>query len=151
MMVAGAAVLVAAIAFVRPARFFGTNTGSQSPAAVPAESNVRRAILSWTSDGSGNAGGTVAVNGTILRVTFVPDAVAAPTAGYDVTLTDEGGIDVLDGSGADLGATTPKTVTPVLDASDGLTKLPICVADTLTLAVANAGNAKAGRVIIYHR
>ena len=127
----------------------GTVTETSSPGAAyrkPTD-QINRVVVSWTSHTDGTADGTVnGINGTILRVVTNPGA-AAPTDGYDVTLTDEDGIDVLAGLGADRDTANSENIVP-LDVTSGL---PFVVAGALTLSVTNAGSQKNGTVSIYFR
>lgn len=102
-----------------------------------------------SADATGNSG---PVNGTILRVTTNPGGTA-PTDNYDVTLTDEDGVDVLAGRGADRDTANSETFTPGVAFSDGTTTsvVPVVVAGNLTLNVTNAGSGKQGSVILYVR
>lgn len=82
-------------------------------------------------------------SGVVFKVVTVPDGGGtAPTALYDITITDEDGVDVLCGLGADRSA----TATEYKSSSDGL---GACVDSKLTLNVSNAGNAKGGKVFLY--
>ena len=124
----------------------GTNVITQSPRTV------RKLILDWLSDASGDVNGTkVEVSGEILRVTFKPDGGGTqPTALYDVTLDDDDGVDVLNGKGANLSNTATTTIAPMI--GDGTTTDKIVAVDgRLELKVTNAGNAKGGIVSIYYR
>lgn len=109
----------------------------------------------WLSDASGNATlpSGLAVSGQIERVVFIPSSSAAPTALYDVTLTDEHGIDVLAGQGANLSATVKSSVKPGIPLKDGTTTstVPTVVDGILTLNVSNAGDSKGGTVLVYVR
>lgn len=109
----------------------------------------------WLSDGSGNAvlASGIPVSGEIKRVVFVPSLTLPPTALYDVTLTDENGIDVLGAQGANLPASGNTNVCPGVPMKDGTTTTtrPFVVDDVLTLNVSNAGSAKSGKVIVYVR
>lgn len=117
--------------------------------------DIVKHTFDWVSDGSGNAtlASSVVVSGQMVRVVFVPSASAAPTANYDVTLTDADGIDVLAGQGANLSATLSANVCPGTPLKDGTTTsvLPLVVDSVLTLNVSNAGDSKAGRVAVYVR
>jgi hypothetical protein len=106
---------------------------------------VQRTQINWTSDSGGSASGSVTIEGVILRVVFDPSG--SPTDAYDVTLSDANQIDVLAGLGANRSGTDPQSVVPV-DTTSGL---PFAVAGNLALSVANAGNAKTGKVVIYSR
>jgi hypothetical protein len=114
------------------------------------ENWVNRTTLTWTSDGSGDSSQTVSINGTILRYTTNPGS-AAPTDNYDTTLTDADGYDVLGGDGVDRDTANTESFVPVILGGDGTTVFPVVVAGTLTLTIANAGSAKNGTVVIYHR
>ncbi len=116
--------------------------------------DIVKHTFDWVSDGSGNAtlASTVPVSGVIHRVVFDPGS-PAPTASYDVTLTDENGVDVLAGQGADLSATASSAVCPGVPLKDGTTVnvAPTTVDGILTLNVTNAGSGGAGKVIVYVR
>ena len=117
--------------------------------------DIVKHTFEWVSDGSGNAAlpSALPVSGQIVRVVSVPSASAAPTANYDVTLTDADGVDVLAGQGANLSATLSANVCPGTPLKDGTTTsvLPLVVDSILTLNVSNAGDSKAGKVVIYVR
>ena len=118
-------------------------------------SDVVKQTFEWVSDGSGNASvvGGLLASGEIQRVVFVPSTTEAPTANYDITLTDANGVDVLAGQGANLAASGNTHVCPGLPLKDGTTTsvVPIVVDSILTLNVSNAGASKAGSVIVYLR
>lgn len=118
-------------------------------------SDVVKHRFDWVSDAGGAAtlaSGTP-VSGTIERIVIVPSASAAPTNLYDITLTDEDGIDVLAGQGANLSSSAASHVCPGVPLKDGTTTsaVPIVVDGTLTLNVTNAGDTKAGSVAVYVR
>lgn len=117
--------------------------------------DIVKHTFEWVSDGSGNAAipSTLPVSGRIQRVVFVPSATAAPTANYDVTLLDSDGVDVLSGQGANLSETTASSICPGIALKDGTTTsvVPGVVDSVLTLNVSNAGDSKAGKVIVYVR
>lgn len=118
-------------------------------------SDIVKHTFDWLSDGAGAATlpSGLPVTGQIQRVVFVPSASAVPTTLYDVTMTDENGIDVLAGQGANLSETTASSVCPGTALKDGTTVgvVPTVVDGILTLNVTNAGAAKAGKVILYVR
>jgi hypothetical protein len=123
----------------------GTSAGGARPA-------VNKYVLSWTSDSSGNATYTTPIiRGKLLGVEFVPSGSVAPTDQYDVTLNDEGGVDVLKSQGANLSNSAASYIVPLAYATDGttVTAVPRMLADALSLSVSNAGNAKAGQVVLY--
>lgn len=114
-------------------------------------SGLRRLKIAWTSTTGGAAGDTIQLDGYVTRVVFVPSASVAPTALYDVTLLDDGGVDVLSGQGANLSATVPNDVCPTMSAKDGTTTATATrsVLGDHVLAIANAGSAKQGTIYIY--
>lgn len=107
---------------------------------------VRKITWEWTSDGSGDASGTTtsAFSGKILALVTDPDGTSAPTDNYDITITDEEGVDVLVAAGAD--RDTANTEQVVDQATLG-----VVANDTLTLTVANAGDSNAGKVFLFIR
>lgn len=114
---------------------------------------MRSMALDWASDASGAVSGipSSAISGILERVVFVPGAGGVqPSDGYDVTLLDEDGLDVLAGQGANLSDTDKKQCTPLV--GDGTTtEQKVAIDGQLSLTVANAGNAKQGRVKLYYR
>lgn len=117
--------------------------------------DIVKHTFDWTSDASGNAAVVSGqpVSGEIKRVVFVPSTSAAPTALYDVTLTDSDAIDVLAGQGADLAASGNTHVCPGVPLDDGTTTsvAQVAVDGVLTLNVSGAGDSKSGKVIVYVR
>lgn len=127
----------------------GSVTITEVPAAI---GGVRKIRFSWTSSAGGAADSAAYyVCGAILKVIFDPDGTAVPSANYDVVLNDSHGIDVLAGQGANLSDSASTAVCPGVPLKDGTTTsvVPVVVNDTLTLAVTNAGNAKAGVVELH--
>ena len=110
---------------------------------------VKKVVFSWESASDGGDAGkasattTLAYNGVIERLVTVPDAVAAPTADYDITILDEDGVDVLLGAGQNRHTANTQQVAAA--------NLGIVANDKLTLNVANAGNGKKGTVYLYLR
>jgi hypothetical protein len=114
------------------------------------EVSVQWVRVAWTSDGSGNATQTVTLNGVIVAVVTNPGATA-PTDNYDVTCPDADGRDVFMGGGADRDTANTENFVPLATGSDGTTKMPVAVAGSHTLTIANAGDTKQGEVTIYYR
>lgn len=109
---------------------------------------IKKVKFAWTSGKNGDAGKAdktteEAYSGKILGLCTVPDAVAVPTADYDVRVLDEDGIDVLMGAGADRSDTVTQYVLS--------TSLGAVAYDTLTLEVRNAGAEKKGIVYLFIR
>ena len=117
-------------------------------------SDVVKHTFTWVSDGSGNATvvSDLPISGTIHRVVIDPGS-PAPTALYDITLTDSDSVDVLAGQGAELSATATTNVCPGVALKDGTTTsvVPMVVDSILTLNVSNAGASAAGTVVVYVR
>lgn len=98
----------------------------------------------WTSDASGDASEATPgkFTGLVFECVTIPDGVDAPTDNYDITITDDDGLDVLRGLGAD--RDTANTEYLHIN-QDGLGTVHNSI---LTLTVANAGNAKEGVVYL---
>lgn len=118
---------------------------------------VKQVVAAWTSDGDGDASGTTeaVVSGEVIKGVTVPSGTAAPTADYDITVTDENSVNILSGAQDDLTdrhtSNTEEEYFLVLD--DAGTPLaqsihPV-VADKLTVTVANAGDTKSGTLYLY--
>ena len=81
--------------------------------------------------------------GKIVKVSLASDSGdTAPTDGYDVTIEDGDGLDVLSGNGANVTASATVYI-------NDPTKMLWVRSGTLTLKVANAGDAKGGVVTLY--
>lgn len=117
-------------------------------------SDVVKHTFTFVADGSGNA--TVAsglpVSGEIKRVIIDPGS-PAPTALWDITLTDEDGYDVMAAQGANLDAALNAFICPGTPLKDGVTTsvVPMVVDSVLTLNVSNAGAGAQGKVVVYVR
>ena len=103
--------------------------------------------ISWdwlsASDGTVSSAAFGAYMGKIVKAILASDSGGtAPTNLYDVTIEDEDGYDVLSGAGADVtSAATVYLVDP--------NKCLWVRSNSLTLKVANAGDAKGGVVTLY--
>lgn len=114
-----------------------------------------RVIATWTSNGSGAASGTSKrVAGSLIKGVTDP-GTAAPSANYDITITDEEGVNILGGTQDDLTdrhtSNTEEEYFLVLD--DAGTPLaqslhPV-VCGAITVTVANAGDTKDGVLYLY--
>ena len=104
------------------------------------------AVITWpfTTDVSGDASEeTEKLNGKIKRIVTNPDNTDTPSANWDLTITDEDGVDILEGEGANRDSAGVGT-------SEGLTlTVSELIASKLTFTVANGGNAKKGVVKVY--
>lgn len=122
---------------------------------------IRKIIADWVSDSSTGsvAGTTEKISGSLIKIVTDPGS-PAPTDNWDVVLTDEEGVDLSihmdDVAIAALLArhttTTLETYLPLEDtAGTGrIAAFPV-ICDKLTVTVNNAGNSKAGQIIIYYR
>jgi len=129
------------------------------PAAIPTEetsaqrdrfqkATVKKITFAWTANASGVATGatTYYYSGETKRIVFIPGTgTGKPSALYDVTITDDDSVDILDGDGADLSSAATVQLRPD-------TKDMAAIAEArLTCTVSNAGSGKTGTVIIYLR
>lgn len=108
--------------------------------------SIRKVKFAWTSDSGGAADAvtTKVFNGKIEGLATIPSGGGtAPTDNYDVAITDADGIDVLFGAGANRDTANTEYVQG--------SSLGAVASDVLTLAVTNAGSAKAGTVILFIR
>ena len=143
--------LLALMALAFPAR--AAESVTSGTLTVDPTGGVRGAMtlvtFEWVSDSGGDVVATTEhVSGTIERIVYNP-GITSPTANYDVALTDQDGVDVLNGTGENLSATvTSSTLSTV---TDGTTIVPFATMGTLSLAITNAGNAKGGIIRIYLR
>ena len=108
---------------------------------------IKKIKFSWTSgdgaeDGTASGQTTYAYSGKILGLATDPGS-PAPTALYDITVTDEDGMDVLMGGGADRSATATEYV---LSSSLGAV-----ANDKLTINVSAAGTNTKGIAYLYIR
>ena len=108
---------------------------------------IKKIAFNWTSgdgaeDGTASGQTTKPYSGKILGLSTDPGS-PAPTTLYDITVTDEDGMDVLMGGGADRSATVTEHV---LSASLGAV-----ANDKLQINVAAAGTNKKGIAYLYIR
>jgi len=98
----------------------------------------------WTSDASGNCDAQTddIVVGRAVLLKTIPDDTDVPSNLYDVTITDEDGIDILDDVGAERSDSTPEMENP---GASTMVEQPF-INQKLQLNISNAGNAKKGVV-----
>lgn len=120
----------------------------------------RRVLIDFLTD---DAAGTATITtdkicGELIKIQTDPGS-AAPTDNYDVTITDEEGINVVANcqNATSLGtrdtANSEETYLHLLNADMtpiGFALYPV-VCGPLTIALANAGNAKTTQVILFYR
>ena len=108
-------------------------------------SALKKIVWDWACTDGGIVTGSVTTGrytGKLVRLITNPDASTDnPTDDYDVQVLDTDGADALMGAGADRDTTNTEQV---LESSLGYV-----YDSTLTLEIANAGNAKKGLVILY--
>ncbi len=121
---------------------------------------IRKILVSWTSDDTTGAvsGTTRKIVGQLIKGVTDPGS-AAPTANYDITITDEEGVDVLAAciAAGRLDNRHTSTSEQAYFFVENVNTAPLAMAahpvvcDALTIAVANAGNSKTGQLVLYYR
>ena len=119
---------------------------------------IRKVIADWISDdATGAVSGTCKkITGTLIKAVTDPSATA-PTADYDIAITDELSVNVLGNCVDNLVDRHTSTTEEVyllvsnLAATDPAGNVHPIVCDKLTFAVTNAGNSKAGQIVLYYR
>lgn len=112
---------------------------------------LKKIVWAWTTDSANGAivdataagainKTSVKYSGEVVRLITDPGATA-PTDNYDVTILDDDGYDVLMGAGADRDTANTEQVLG--------TSLGVVLDSYLRLNIANAGNSKVGKVILY--
>lgn len=107
---------------------------------------IQHIKFAWTSDSDGAASGTTTepYDGILHFASTIPSGGGtAPTAAYDVTLTDNNSLDVLLAGGTDRSA----TATEYIKQAD----LGVVSGSKLTFTVAAAGELKQGALHVYIR
>ena len=110
--------------------------------------SIKKIKFAWTSAANGTATGTTtkAFTGEILQLVTVPGSAGnQPTNLYDITITDQDGIDVLNGQGANRSNVNTEQVV------GSLAGLRCVVNDKLTINVSIAGDTKQGTAYLYIR
>lgn len=119
---------------------------------------VRKVTVSWTSDSATGAvtGTTAKIVGRLIKGVTVPSGSAAPTNLYDINITDEQSVDVLAGCKVSLvnrsSTNTEEQYFLVLNNDTTALSMAVhpAVCNALTVAVTNAGNSKAGTIVLYY-
>lgn len=122
-----------------------TRQGPMNTDGTPnANSGMFTETFSWTADGSGAASVTTSkITGLLLGVETNPDGTDVPTS-YGVTVTNEGGRDLLGGGGASRSTSATEYVQPK-DSSGATCVMPV-IGQALTIAITGAGSGKKGVV-----
>jgi len=141
-------------ALIAPCLIMAAGTATQTYAPVYSSegvTNLSTLTFAWTSDATGDVTSTTSttisnqIAGKYVVMAVTSPDTTAPTAAYDITVTDVNNTDVMGGKLADRSATLSEQVSPYIGALYG--KRP--VSGALTLNVSNAGDAKSGTVILY--
>lgn len=114
---------------------------TQEPASL--YGRFRSVLFTWTSDDTaGTVTGTSSfeIGGLVYGLTTNPGSTA-PTDNYDITITDEDGVDLLGGVGADRDTANSEYVA-VKDGAGNV--VPVPVGGPVTFNGSNMGNSKVG-------
>jgi hypothetical protein len=108
--------------------------------------SVKKITFAWATLSSSSGGVTAATSnaysGEVRRLVTVPGAgSSAPTASYDIAVSDQDSTDVLMGGGANRHTANTEQVNAA--------SLGIVANDTLTINVTNAGSSNAGTAYLY--
>lgn len=127
------------------------------PAGISTGGKAKLLKFSWTADASDgtvpntvtNDAITAAIRGmNVTQITTNP-GTTAPTAGYDIAINDEDGIDIAGGVLANRSATVSERVVPKADEANSIFG-PVLVNGTLTLAISgNVVNSAVGVVKVF--
>jgi hypothetical protein len=82
------------------------------------------------------------VTGLLYRVVTNPDDTDVPNANWDLTITDEDGVDLLAGQGVNRSNSNSEQI---------VLSNPVEVSSKLTFSVTNGGTGKKGKVTAYLR
>jgi len=107
------------------------------------EGPIQQIVWAWTTDASGDVTETTTgkYSGRLFTVVTIPGAAAAaPTADYDLTVTDANSVDLLHAGGADRHTANTEYIQEA--------NLGVVANSAITFTVANGGNAKSGTVIV---
>lgn len=132
----------------------GTTTISSSdPLQEPRGAGVlkrvgQKIVIDWTSDASGDVNGTsIQLYGFLVKVITNPSGSAAPTDNYDFYLTDpeDSALDLMGNACENRDTANTEQVYPVISGA----ATPPYANGVYGIKIANAGNAKQGRVILF--
>ena len=141
-------------ALIAPCLIMAAGTATQTYAPVYSNegvTNLSTLTFTWTSDATGDVTSTTSttisnqIAGKYVVMAATSPDTTAPTASYDITVTDANNVDIMGGVLANRSATSTEQATPYIGALYG--NRP--VAGALKLNVSNAGDAKSGTVILY--
>lgn len=134
--------------------------GSSMTFTYDETNGIRKIIADWVSDSATGAvtGTSKKIVGELIRGVTDP-GTPAPTDNYDIVITDEEGVDVLSNviAASTLAdrdtANSEENYFFVKNKDASPLSMPVfpVVCDQLTIAITNAGNSKAGQLILYYR
>jgi hypothetical protein len=110
--------------------------------------SVKKITFTWaigSASSSAVTGGTTtaAYNGAVERLVTIPDGSTAPSANYDITVSDQDSTDILIAGGQNRHSANTEQVNAA--------SLGVVANDTLTLSITGAGASCAGVVHLYIR
>lgn len=116
---------------------------------------IKKVLIDWTSDAAGACVIALAkISGHLIKAVTDPSATA-PTANYDIVITDPEGVNVLAGCDDDLADRHTSNTEEVYFLVKDHAGTPLAqslhpvVCDVLTVTLANAGDSKSGQIILY--
>lgn len=105
------------VLFIWGGSALGAGTITQSDVQI--YPNTRALTFTCTADSDAHTypvtGSNVDIDGYVFLVITNPDGTTAPTDGYDITLTDSDGVDVMGGELADRDETNSEQAVPLID------------------------------------
>ena len=122
--------------------------GTSVTIAEERHGSVKKVKFTWATASSSSGGVTAqtsyAYSGAVQRLVTVPGAgSSAPSANYDVTMSDQDSTDILMAAGANRHSANTEQV--------GAASLGIIANDKITFNVTNAGSSNAGVAYVYIR
>jgi len=89
------------------------------------------------------------INGLVLGVETLPSDASAPTASYDITLTNQYGLDIMGGALANRSATATEYIQPYNATEGGYVSMPVDGALTVAI-LGNSVTDASGEIIVYY-
>lgn len=106
---------------------------------------IEAKTVTLTSDGAGDATGSVLVSGVIRGVEVV--SITTPTDQWDLTVSSPGGVAILTDTG--IGSAAAELIIPTQAGTAGANGQLFGLSGNLSLVGANMGASKSAKVIIY--
>jgi len=110
---------------------------------------ISRYDVEWTSDSNGDVTGSWSgVNGYLVDVVQNPDGTDAPSASFDITITDTlTGLTLA--TSTSCSATTTERIQVSQVAATNSRYISPAIAGNVTYTIANAGDTKKGRIHLF--